>query len=96
MKVKEKSEKVGLKLNIQKTKIKAPGPITSWQMFENDVAQSCLTLCDPVDCSPPCSSVHGIFQARVLEWVAFSFSRGSSQPRDQSHISYIGSQILYH
>ena len=48
------------------------------------VAQSCLTLCDPMDCSLPGSSVHGIFQARVLEWVAISFSRGSSWPRDQS------------
>ena len=47
-----------------------------------EVAQSCPTLCDPIDCSPPGSSVHGIFQARVLEWVAISFSRGSSQPRD--------------
>ena len=40
--------------------------------------KSCLTLCDPVDCSPPGSSVHGILQARILEWVAISFSRGSS------------------
>jgi len=46
------------------------------------VAQSCPTLCDPMDCSIPVSSVHGIFQARVLEWVAISFSRGSSWPRD--------------
>ena len=45
-------------------------------------AQSCLTLCDPVDCSPPDSAVHGISQARTLEWVAISFSRGSSGPRD--------------
>ena len=44
------------------------------------VTQSCLTLCDPMDCSPPGSSVHGISQARILEWVAFPFSRGSSQP----------------
>ena len=42
------------------------------------VIQSCLTLCDPMDCSPPGSSVHGIPQARILEWVAISFSRGSS------------------
>ena len=40
------------------------------------------TLCDPVDCGPPDSSVHGISQARILEWVAISFSRASSQPRD--------------
>ena len=45
---------------------------------ESEVAQSCLTLCDPMDCSPPRSFVHGIFQARVLEWLALSFSRGSS------------------
>ena len=48
------------------------------------VAQSCPTLCDPMDCSLPGSSVHKIFQARILEWVAISFSRGSSQPRDQT------------
>ena len=52
-------------------------------------AQPCLTLCDPMDCSPPGSSVRGIFQARILEWVATSFSRGSSQPRDQTHVSCI-------
>ena len=50
-------------------------------------AQSCPTLCDPMDCSLPGSSVHGIFQARVPEWVAISFSRGSSQPRDQTQVS---------
>ena len=55
----------------------------------NEVAQSCPTLCDPMDCSLPGSSVHGIFQARVLEWVAISFSRGSSQPRDQTWVSRI-------
>ena len=43
--------------------------------------QSCLILCDPMDCSPPGSSVHGIFQAGILEWIAFSFSKGSSPPR---------------
>ena len=59
-------------------------------------AHLCLTLCDPVDCSPPCSSVHRIFQARVLEWVAISFSRGSSRPRDQTQVSRIVSKMLYH
>ena len=44
--------------------------------------QSCLTLCDSMDCSPPGSFVRGIFQARVLEWVAISYSKGSSQPKD--------------
>ena len=46
------------------------------------VAQSCPTLCNPMDCSPPGSSVHGILQARRQEWVAISFSKGSSRPRD--------------
>ena len=50
---------------------------------------SCLTLCDLMDCSLPGFSVHGIFQTRVPEWVAFSFSRGSSRPRDQTQISCI-------
>ena len=123
MKVKVESEKVGLKLNIQKTKIMASGPTTSWEIDggtvetvsdfiflgskittdgdcsheikrclflgrkaminlerkkEGEVTQSCLTLCDPMDCSLPGSSVHGILQATILEWVAISFSRGSS------------------
>ena len=56
---------------------------------ESEVAQSCLTLCDPMDCSLPGSSVHGIFQARVLEWIAISFSRASSQPRDWTQVSRI-------
>ena len=49
---------------------------------ESEVAQSYPTLCDPMDCSLPGFSLHGILQARVLEWVAISFSRGSSRPRD--------------
>ena len=53
------------------------------------VAKSSLTLCNPMDYSPLGSSVHGISQARMLEWVAISFSRGSSQPRDWTHISRI-------
>ena len=57
-------------------------------------SQSCSDSCDPMDCSPPGSSVHGIFQARILKWVVISFSRRSSQPRDQTRISYIGWQIL--
>ena len=58
--------------------------------------QSCLTLCDPMDCSPPGSSVHGILQARILEWVAIPFSRKSSQPRDKTCVSSIGKWVLYH
>ena len=136
MKVKEESEKVGLRLSIQKTKIMASSPICSWQIYrekvetrayfifsgfkitmdsnysheikrhllfgrkamtilsesKNEVAQLCLTLCDPMDCSLPGSSVHRIFQARVLEWAAISFSRGSSQPRDWTQVSCIASR----
>ena len=125
MKVKEESEKVGLKLNIQKMKIMASGPITSWEIdgetveivtdfiflgskitvdgdysheirrrlllgrkamtnLKVKVTQLCLTLFDLMD-----YSVHGILQARIVEWVAFPFSRGSSQPRDQSQVSHI-------
>ena len=64
-----------------------------WQEYtegEGEVAQSCPTLCDPVDCSLPGFSIHGIFQARILEWVTISFSRGSSRPRDQTRVSCIG------
>ena len=60
--------------------------------------QSCVTLCDSMDCSPPGSSVHGVFQVRILEWVVIPFSRGSSRPRDQAHVSFvscIGRQVLY-
>ena len=72
MKVKEESEKAGLKLNIQKMKIMAFNPVTSWQMaVKVNVAQSSPTLCDHMD-----YTVHGILQARILEWIAFPFFRG--------------------
>ena len=61
---------------------------------ESEVAQSCPTLCDPIDCSLPGSSLHGILQARVLEWVAISFSRGSSPPRDRTRVSRIPSRCF--
>ena len=54
----------------------------------------CPTLCDRMDCSLPDSSVHGIFQARIVEWVAISFSRGSSQPRDQTWVSLIAGRCF--
>ena len=57
---------------------------------EVKVAQSCLTLCDPTD-----YTIHGIPQARILEWVAFPFTWGSSQPRDQTQVSCICRQILF-
>ena len=64
---------------------------------ESEVAQSGSTLWDSVDCSPPGSSIHGIFQARVLEWVAIFFSRGSSQPREASKVlfKYLCVVIIY-
>ena len=160
MKVKKESEKAGLKLNIQKMKIMASGPITSWEIDgetvetvsdfiflgskitadgdcsheikrrlllgrkvmnnlcsilkrrplptkvrlvkamvfpvlmygcekESEVAQSCPTLCDLMDCRLTGSSIHGIFQARILEWVAIAFSRRSSWPRDRTWVSRI-------
>ena len=63
--------------------------LESWLLFSWEV------MSNPMDCSPPGSSVLGIFQARILEWVAIAFSRGSSWPRDWSCISCIGRQILY-
>ena len=62
------------------------------------VTQSCLTLCNTMDCSPPGSSVHGILQERILQWVVMPSSRGSSQSRNRTHVSYIsciGRQVLY-
>ena len=54
-----------------------------FEMCEHaQLLESCLTLCNPVDCSPPGSSMHGILQARILEWVVISSSRGASQPKD--------------
>ena len=64
-----------------------------------ELLHSCLTFCDPMDCGPPDSCGHQILQARILEWVAVPFSRGSSRPRDQrrvSHVSCIGRQVLCH
>ena len=58
------------------------------------VAQLCLTLCDPMNCSPLGSSVHGILQATILEWFAIPFSRESSQPRDRTWVSYIAGRFF--
>ena len=84
--------------------------VDTWAVFLNHSAiypacmlakllQLCLTLWDPRDCSSPGSSVHVISQARILEWVAIFFSRGSSQPRDRTcifYVSCIGRWVLYH
>ena len=59
-------------------------------------AQLGLTLCDPMDCSPSDSSIHGIFQARILEWFVIYYCKGYSKPRDWIHVPYIGRWILYH
>ena len=70
---------------------KRPTGTYSWY----SVSQLCPTLCDPIDCSPPGSSVHAICQVRILEWVTISFSRGSLRPRDQTHVSCIGRWVLH-
>ena len=62
---------------------------------ESNSVQSCPTFCNPMDCSLPGSSVHGIFQARILEWAASPFSRGSSQPRDQTQVFCIVGRRFY-
>ena len=61
---------------------------------ESEVTQACPTLCDPMDCGLPGSSVHGIVQARILEWVAISFSKGSSQCRDPTQVSRIVDRLF--
>ena len=61
---------------------------------ESEVPQSCRTLCNPMDCSPPGYSVHGIFQAGMLEWVAISFSRRSFQTRGRSWASHIAGRLF--
>ena len=69
-------------------------PDASFVKSEIQVAQSCPTLCHPMDCSPPCSSVHGIIQARILEWIAISFSRRSSHPRYWSQVPCIAGRLF--
>ena len=72
------------------------------QIFVNMIVRVCVrcsaspTLCNPVNFSPPCSSIHGIFQARVLEWVAISFSRRSSGPRDWTQVSCTAGRFFTH
>ena len=77
----------------------SPGVCSRLSMYMcAKLLQSCLTLCNPMDCTLPGSSVHGFLQARILEWVAFILSRGFSWPRDQTCISYIsciGRRVLY-
>ena len=63
--------------------------LSAYSVWMSEVSQSCPTLCDPLNCSLPGYSVHGILQARILEWVAISFSRGSSWSRDQTWVSCV-------
>ena len=69
-------------------------PLLSWCFCHCPVTKLCPTLCDSMDCSPPGSPVHGISQARILEWVAIPFSRGSSWPRDWTRVSYIADRFF--
>ena len=83
---------LSLDSGIRKTWVSISTPVCS------KLLQSCPTLCNPMDRIPPVSSVYGILQARILVWVAIPFSRGSSQPRDLTSISYIaciGRRVLY-
>ena len=66
----------------------------TWQVVKMSVTQSCPTLCDPMDCSSTGSSVHGIFQVRIVEWVVIPFSRGSFWLRDWIHISCLAGGFL--
>ena len=71
-----------------------PPPALKELQLKTCCAQSCPTLCDPMDCSPPGSSIHGILQARILEWVAMPSSKGSSQPRDRTQVSHIAGRFF--
>ena len=73
---------------------RVPSAILLYFNTKVEAAQSCLTLCDPLDCSLPGSSVHGILQTRILEWVSIPFSRRFSWPRDRTHVSYIAGRFF--
>ena len=83
-----------LESSLDSKETKPINPKGNW--IETEVAQSCPTLCDPIDCSLPGSSVHEVFQAGVLDWVAISFSRGSSQSRDRTHVSCTAGRCFIH
>ena len=75
----------------------APAPeALSGRRCACSVTKSCPALCDPMDCSPPGSSIYGIFWVSILEWVAMPSSRGSSQSRDRTCASCINGRILHH
>ena len=76
----------------QETTVRIGHETTDW----SQIAQSCPTLCDPMDCSLPGFSIHGILQARILEWIAISFSRRSSWPRDWTQVSHLVGRCFNH
>ena len=78
-----------------KVRVKVKPPSTSRCSVVVSLTQSCPNLCEPKDCWSPGSNVHGIFWARILEWVAISFSRGSFQPRDWTQVSCIAGRRFY-
>ena len=85
-----------LQMHTPQERVSAPGEFTALCVAES--LQSCPTLCDPMGCNPPGSSVHGILQARILEQVTMPSSRGFSPPRDRTLVSpasCIGRQVLY-
>ena len=71
-----------------------PGQGVPAYLWVSEVIQSCLTLCNPVDCRPPGSSIHGFSQTRILEWVAISFSKGIFVTQDQIQISLIAGRLF--
>ena len=87
--------------SLEKCLFRSTAHFLDWVVVNNEILlacakspQSCLILWDPVDCSQPGSSVQGILQARIMEWVAMSSSRGSSQPRDWIHVSCIARRFF--
>ena len=81
---------------IKKTLCVTVSNVTAYDLVSISLCLVTLTLRNPMDCSPPGSSVHEILQARTLEWAAIPFSKGTSWPRDRMRISSISRQILYH
>ena len=77
-----------------KTTLKHPKTAAAAAAAAAKSLQLCPTLCDPINGSPPGSSVPGILQGRILEWVAIPFSKGSSQPRDQTQVSCIAGRLF--
>ena len=91
---KKHMKKCSMSLSIREIQIKIKIIQQHEKKVKVIVAQTCLSLCHLMDCSPPGSSVHGISQARILQWVAIPFSRGSSQTRDRTQVSHIAGRFF--